>query len=99
MKPLLPNSLAAQGLTLPPMKTDPEIIEAQLVTVPAPPAFRPAPTMSPRYEPTNITQTATAMGIQNAIREAEHGNTFNLFRFYRDILLSDNHDPVRDQHA
>lgn len=47
--------------------------------------------VSPRYEPSNITQTADLNQVQSAIREAEAGNTFNLFRFYRDVLLSDDH--------
>ena len=49
------------------------------------------PQLGARFEPSNITQHATAHEIQNAIREAENGQTFNLFRFYRDVLLSDNH--------
>jgi phage gp29-like protein len=57
---------------------------------------KPAPTtqsnfLSPRYEPSNITQNATVMQVQEAIRQAENGNTQELFRFYRDVLLSDDH--------
>lgn len=47
--------------------------------------------LNPRWEPSNITQNATAQSVMTAIREAENGETRELFRFYRDSLLSDNH--------
>jgi phage gp29-like protein len=47
--------------------------------------------LSPRFEPSNISQNATVREIQDAIREAENGETQNLFRFYRDVLLGDDH--------
>lgn len=47
--------------------------------------------LNPRYEPSNITQNATVQQIQDAIRQAENGQTLDLFRFYRDVLLSDDH--------
>ena len=47
--------------------------------------------VSPRYEPANITEGATLAEVQSALREAESGNTYNLFRFYRDVLLNDDH--------
>ncbi|GEM_PF-493918 len=58
---------------------------------PVAPPFQQGATLSPRFEPSNITQDITANDIQNAIREAENGQTYNLFRLYRDVLLSDNH--------
>lgn len=54
--------------------------------VPSAPSRRP---MSPRAEPPNLGSTATAASIQAAIRSAENGDTTNLFRLYRDSLLSD----------
>lgn len=45
--------------------------------------------LSPRYEPGNITQNATVMQVQEAIRMAENGQTQEAFRFIRDVLLSD----------
>lgn len=47
--------------------------------------------LSPRYEPSNITANATVIQVQEAIRQAENGQTQELFRFYRDVLLSDDH--------
>jgi phage gp29-like protein len=47
--------------------------------------------LSPRFEPSNISQNATVADLQNAIREAENGEPRDLFRFYRDVLLSDDH--------
>ena len=47
--------------------------------------------LAPRYEPSNVTQNITTAEIQDYIRQAENGQTFNLYRFYRDVLLSDNH--------
>lgn len=47
--------------------------------------------LSPRYEPSNITQNANVQAVQEAIRMAENGQTQELFRFYRDVLLSDDH--------
>lgn len=47
--------------------------------------------LSPRYEPSNITADADVLRITEAIRLAEAGDTQELFRFYRDVLLSDDH--------
>jgi len=47
--------------------------------------------LSPRYEPSNITQNADVRAVQEAIRLAENGDTQELYRFYRDVLLSDEH--------
>ncbi len=47
--------------------------------------------VSPRYEPSNITQNSTVKEIQAAFRSAEAGDTYNLFRYYRDVVLSDDH--------
>jgi phage gp29-like protein len=47
--------------------------------------------LGPRYEPSNISQNATVQAVQNAIRLAENGDTQELFRFYRDVLLGDDH--------
>jgi phage gp29-like protein len=47
--------------------------------------------LNPRWEPINISQNATAQSVQTAIREAENGETRELFRFYRDALLGDDH--------
>jgi hypothetical protein len=47
--------------------------------------------LSPRYEPSNITSDANVMQITEALRLAESGDTQELFRFYRDVLLSDDH--------
>lgn len=47
--------------------------------------------LSPRYEPSNISGTADLLSITEAIRLAEAGDTQELFRFYRDVLLSDDH--------
>lgn len=62
-------------------------------TEPVAPAVPTAQTkfLSPRYEPSNITQNATVQDVQNAVREAENGEPSQLFRFYRDVLLSDDH--------
>src|SRR5215469_7569053 len=47
--------------------------------------------LSPRYEPSNISGTADLLSITEAIRLAEAGDTQELFRFYRDVLLNDDH--------
>jgi hypothetical protein len=47
--------------------------------------------LSPRYEPSNISSDATVLRITEAIRLAEAGDTQELFRYYRDVLLSDDH--------
>lgn len=52
---------------------------------------RQAKFLSPRFEPSNISEGATLARVQAALREAENGQTFDLFRFYRDVLLSDSH--------
>lgn len=52
---------------------------------------KPTKFLSPRYEPSNISTTADVLGITEAIRLAESGDTQQLFRFYRDVLLSDDH--------
>ncbi|MDE2104417.1 MAG: DUF935 family protein [Patescibacteria group bacterium] len=62
----------------------------------APAATEPVPQsqlkyLNPRYEPGNITSNATVVQVQDAIRQAENGSTMDLFRFYRDILMSDDH--------
>jgi len=58
---------------------------------PSPVPGRQTKFLSPRYEPSNITQNADVQRIQIAIRQAENGDTQELFRFYRDILLGDDH--------
>jgi len=58
---------------------------------PSPVPSRQTKFLSPRYEPSNITENTTLPEIQSALREAEAGNTYNLFRFYRDVLLNDDH--------
>ncbi len=58
---------------------------------PAHPATKRTKFLSPRYEPSNITSNAKVQTIQAAIRDAENGQTQDLFRFYRDVLLSDDH--------
>jgi hypothetical protein len=47
--------------------------------------------LNPRWEPINISQNSTAIAVQTAIREAENGETRELFRFYRDSVLGDDH--------
>src|SRR6202453_798674 len=47
--------------------------------------------LSPRYEPSNISSDADVLSITEALRLAESGDTQELFRFYRDVLLSDDH--------
>jgi len=47
--------------------------------------------ISPRYEPSNITNNADVQRVQLAIRQAENGDTQELYRFYRDVILSDDH--------
>jgi phage gp29-like protein len=47
--------------------------------------------LGPRFEPINISATATVESVQTAIRQAESGETTALFRFYRDSLLGDDH--------
>lgn len=47
--------------------------------------------LGPRFEPMNISATATLQDIQVAIRQAENGETTSLFRFFRDALLGDDH--------
>lgn len=55
------------------------------------PPTRQAIFLNPRWEPINISQNITAQGVQTAIREAENGETRELFRLYRDALLGDDH--------
>ncbi len=45
--------------------------------------------LGPRFEPANLSATATGQDIQCAIRQAENGEPTSLFRFYRDCLLGD----------
>ena len=47
--------------------------------------------LSPRFEPTNITTNADVLRVQEAIRQAEAGDVQQLYRFYRDVMLSDDH--------
>ena len=47
--------------------------------------------LSPRYEPSNISADADVVAITEALRLAEAGDTQELFRFYRDVLLNDDH--------
>jgi hypothetical protein len=47
--------------------------------------------LSPRYEPSNISADADVISITEALRLAEAGDTQELFRFYRDVLLNDDH--------
>jgi hypothetical protein len=47
--------------------------------------------LSPRYEPSNISTDADVLQITEALRLAESGDTQELFRFYRDVLLNDDH--------
>jgi len=47
--------------------------------------------LGPRFEPQNISATATMSAVQTAIRQAENGDPTSLFRFYRDALLGDDH--------
>ncbi len=47
--------------------------------------------LGPRFEPSNVSSTATMRDVQNAVRQAENGDPTLLFRFYRDILLGDDH--------
>lgn len=58
---------------------------------PAAPPTRQQNWLNPRWEPMNITRHATAIRIQTAIEQAENGETRELFRFYRDALLGDDH--------
>jgi len=57
----------------------------------SPVASRQTKFLSPRYEPSNIATDADVQRVQLAIRQAENGDTQELFRFYRDVLLSDDH--------
>jgi phage gp29-like protein len=50
-----------------------------------------SPRPSPRAEPPNYASTAKASDLQSAIRTAEAGDPQNLFRLYRDSLMSDDH--------
>jgi phage gp29-like protein len=63
---------------------------AARLTSPPPPQVR-ANWLGPRFEPVNISSTATVEAVQTAIRQAESGETTSLFRFYRDSLLGDDH--------
>jgi phage gp29-like protein len=47
--------------------------------------------LNPRYEPSNITNNTTVIQVMEAIRNAEAGDFTDLARFYRDVLLSDDH--------
>ena len=58
---------------------------------PSPVPGRQTKFVSPRYEPSNIATNADVQRVQIAIRQAENGDTQELFRFYRDVLLSDDH--------
>jgi phage gp29-like protein len=55
------------------------------------PATSRSPVIAPRHEPPNLSASAKASDVQNAIRAAEVGDSQNLFRLYRDALLSDDH--------
>lgn len=46
---------------------------------------------SPLSEPSNLSAWATMQDVQNAVRAAENGDPTNLFRFYRDSLMGDEH--------
>ena len=63
----------------------------QIVAKPESPPATQQNWVGPRFEPENLTQNATYIRIQTALREAENGMTRNLFAFYRDVLLSDDH--------
>lgn len=52
---------------------------------------KPSKFLSPRYEPSNISTDADVLRITEATRLAESGDTQELFRFYRDVLLADDH--------
>lgn len=58
---------------------------------PSPVPGRQTKFLNPRYEPGNITQSADVEAVQDALRQAEAGQTQQLFRFYRDVILSDDH--------
>lgn len=47
--------------------------------------------LSPRYEPSNLSAQADVKQVTEALRLAENGDTQELFRFYRDVLLNDDH--------
>jgi phage gp29-like protein len=78
---------------LPPIK--PSIVDnrPQYGSLPdgAPVPNRQTKYLSPRFEPTNITTNADVIRVQTAIRNAESGDVQELYRFYRDVLLSDDH--------
>lgn len=47
--------------------------------------------LSPRWEPPNVSSSATVTRIQNMIRAAESGETRDLFTYYRDLIISSSH--------
>ena len=55
----------------------------------SPPPTEQSHWLGPRFEPANISANATVTQVQDAIRQAESGDTTSLFRFYRDSLLGD----------
>lgn len=59
-------------------------------TAPTPPTQR-LSVVSNRYEPPNISTSATVATVQSAIRAAEAGDTRLLFALYRDITIGGSH--------
>lgn len=47
--------------------------------------------LAPRYEPPNVSSSATVSSVQAMIRGAENGDTRNLFSYYRDLIISSSH--------
>src|SRR5258705_11324000 len=66
------NSYAAQGKQLPVPKTDGELPTEKRAR------------LSLRYEPPNMSSSATVGTVQSALRSAEAGDTRQLFALYRD---------------
>lgn len=81
-----PNSLAAQGRDLPPVRGDVEVMTGGAV-VPT----RARAVLNQRYEPPNVSSGALVATVQSMIRAAENGNPRELFAFYRDHIVSGSH--------
>ena len=93
---MTPNPTPRPAPAVKPTSYNLTLSSGRILTVGSLPDPAPVPSVqtkfvSPRYEPSNITQNADVLRVQAAIREAEAGNTYNLFRFYRDVVLSDDH--------
>src|SRR5947207_9002418 len=72
-----PTSYAVQGIALPAVKQEVPTSARAMVNL--------------RYEPENVSSSATVATVQGALRMAEAGDTRQLFALYRDLSGSGSH--------